>query len=554
MADALTNAQPERVRGYVSGDVIAEKYRLEGILGEGGQACVWQARNLMLEVDVAIKVVRADNEDPAHTARLLQEARSAARLDHPAIVRVFDLGRTPTGDFYLVMELLDGGTLADRLYERGRPLEPVEAVRILLPVADALVAAHSKGLVHRDLKPSNVLLARTSASGLQPKLLDFGLVKLQGRELEPGSCPLTETGAVIGTPAYFSPEQARGDRDIDESTDIWAYSAMLYECLTGRRPFDAANYNALLRSILEENPPSILDLGVNEVELWEILKRGLSKSKSERWPSMFALGSALATWLLDRGVVDDICRTSLRSTWTSAERAAPKPARADSVGQGELAVPISIEAPPSAAVRVEGDGNPGPDPAPAASSLPALPMKGTRSVRLGVAASAAVVVSAAVVWWSLSARSAPANRVGVSAIAPHSGSAPVSLDGAGAASIRGGAERAGEASIRSGAERAGEESSRSGSAPAEEATTRGGPEPAEEATTAGASKTLPPSSVVPLAPLPIGGSAGAWPPVAAPERTTSERKKAVAPRTKPEPSSLRPARSAGDDLDLLAPY
>ncbi len=506
MADALMKPQPARARGYASGDVIAEKYRLHGLLGEGGQACVWQARNLMLDADVAIKVVRADTNDPAHTGRLLQEARSAARLDHPAIVRVFDLGRTTAGDPFLVMELLEGGTLLDRLYEGGR-LSPIEAVRVLLPVADALVAAHSKGLVHRDLKPSNVLLAHTSST-LQPKLLDFGVVKLRGRETEPGSYPLTETGAVIGTPAYFSPEQARGERDIDEYTDIWAYSAMVYECLTGRRPFNGPNYNALLRSILEENPPSILALGVNEPDLWEILKRGLAKTKSERWPSMLALGRALAAWLLERGVVDDICRTSLRSTWLSAEeppRSAPL--AGDSLRGSELAVPISVEAPPSVPHRADPESHG----AGTASSVPGLPTKGSRSARLGAAAGAAVVVSIAVFWWT--------------------GSAPRASKGSESAST----------SVPS------VSSARPGESPRAQ--------PVEESLPA-APERLRPSTVVPLAPLPIVGSASPSPnDGSSPQSEAPAPKKPVVRRpSNPEPTSPRAPRKAGDELDLLAPY
>ncbi|HEY8945392.1 MAG TPA: protein kinase, partial [Polyangiaceae bacterium] len=125
---------------YSVGELIAGKYRLDRLLGEGGQACVWRAHNLMLDADVAIKVVRSDSKDPSHTRRLLQEAKAVARLGHPGIVRVFDLGETSTGDPFLVMELLEGETLADRLVVERR-LSPEHALRLLLPVADALVSA-----------------------------------------------------------------------------------------------------------------------------------------------------------------------------------------------------------------------------------------------------------------------------------------------------------------------------------------------------------------------------------------------------------------------------
>lgn len=319
MADDPT--QPERPQppDYTAGQVIADKYRLERLLGEGGQACVWQAKNLMLDADVAIKVVRAGVRDPAHAQRLLQEARTAARLDHSAVVRIYDLGQTTAGDQFLVMELLEGDPLADHLQVHQR-LSAIDAVRILLPIAEALALAHSRGLIHRDVKPDNVLLARTSGS-LQPKLLDFGVVKQQNTS-DP-SRGLTETGAIVGTPAYFSPEQAAGREDLDERADVWGYAAMLYECLTGELPFKGQNYNALLRSILEDAPRPLSEYGIQDAELWRILERGLTKPLDQRWQSMVEMGRALAQWLLSQGVVDDVCRSSLHSKWLAEAATLP---------------------------------------------------------------------------------------------------------------------------------------------------------------------------------------------------------------------------------------
>jgi serine/threonine-protein kinase len=304
---------------YAIGDVIASKYRLERLLGEGGQAWVWQARNIALDAPVAIKVLRAAGAGAIQTRRLLQEARSAARLGHPAIVRVFDLGEDAHGNPFLVMEMLEGETLADRLVQRGR-LGPVEAVRVLLPIADALGVAHAKGIVHRDLKPDNVFLA-VGHDTLQPKLLDFGIVKLQQ--------PLgwdenaTGRGVVVGSPAYLSPEQARGWDDVDERADIWSFCVTLYECLTGRVPFVGANYHALLRSIVEEEPRSLSECGVDEDELWQILIRGMAKARDERWSSALELGRALAGWASERGVLDDVCRTPLEAKWLRADAGTP---------------------------------------------------------------------------------------------------------------------------------------------------------------------------------------------------------------------------------------
>ena len=310
MTDPDTKAVPGS-DGYCVGDVIAGKYRLDAMLGEGGQAFVWRARNLPLEADVALKLLHPDtgDRDPAH--RLLREARAAARLGHPAIVRVFDLGETAAGEPFLVMELLSGEDLASLLATR-RSLLPIDAVRTLLPIADALVTAHAQGIIHRDLKPANVYLAR-SGDQTQPKLLDFGIVKFRVPTSRPEA--ITNEGVVIGSLAYLSPEQARGLSDIDERADVWCFCAMLYECLTGDTPFQGTTYNQLIRSIIDEEPQSILGRGVGDERLWEIVRRGLAKSTDERWQSMHELGTALAGWLSERGVVDDVSGVSLSSRW-----------------------------------------------------------------------------------------------------------------------------------------------------------------------------------------------------------------------------------------------
>ncbi|HWA73283.1 MAG TPA: protein kinase [Polyangiaceae bacterium] len=313
MVDSHAPVPPDK---YAVGDVIAAKYRLERLLGEGGQAWVWQARNLALDASVAIKVLRGGPSGAPQSKRLLQEARAAASLGHPAIVRVFDLGEASSGDPFLVMELLTGESLADRLVERGR-LSAVDAIRVLLPIADALGAAHAKGIVHRDLKPDNVFLS-LHGDALQPKLLDFGIVKVQQTASDWQQLS-TLTGSVVGSPAYLSPEQARGSSDIDQRVDVWGLCVTLYECLTDAVPFHGDNYNALLRSIVEDEPQSILDHGVDEPSLWQILKRGLAKSRDERWPSTVDLGRALALWASERGVVDDVCRTPLQSKWLGSQ-------------------------------------------------------------------------------------------------------------------------------------------------------------------------------------------------------------------------------------------
>src|SRR3954470_12726099 len=139
---------------YAAGDVIADKYALEELLGEGGMGAVFRARNTTIDMPVALKLIRADLDRELLSGRLLQEARAAAKLAHPAIVRVFDVGQTALGDPFIVMELLEGETLS-QMIDREQSLHPIHAVQLLLPLADALSAAHAKGLVHRDFKPDN---------------------------------------------------------------------------------------------------------------------------------------------------------------------------------------------------------------------------------------------------------------------------------------------------------------------------------------------------------------------------------------------------------------
>lgn len=308
---------------YEPGYLIAEKYELEFILGEGGMGAVWRARNIALDSPVAIKVVRSTGDLTALRSRLLQEARAAAKLSHPAIVKVFDVGQTESGDPFIVMELLPGNSLGAILAAEGR-LSSIQAVRTLLPIIDALWLAHGKGIVHRDLKPDNVLVVQDGTS-LQPKLVDFGIVKVQVPE---GESHLTQDGVVLGSPDYMSPEQARGEDNVDHQTDIWALCVVLYEAISGAPPFKGNNYNALLRQIVEATPVTLRELAVADEELSAIVARGLSKKREQRFASMGELGRALATWLAKHGVHEDICGTTVDAKWLRGTDPHGRPMRA----------------------------------------------------------------------------------------------------------------------------------------------------------------------------------------------------------------------------------
>ncbi|MES1177252.1 MAG: serine/threonine-protein kinase [Myxococcales bacterium] len=304
---------PVRAYGnYEPGVVVAQKYQLVRILGEGGMGSVWVAKNLALDVHVALKLIRAElaQSVPGLGERLLQEARAAASIEHPAVIQVFDFGLTELRDPFIAMELLHGESLGGTIKRRGK-VNPVRAVQTLLPIVDALFAAHERGIVHRDLKPDNIFLARGAGDRLEPKVLDFGIAKFDQKV----ASNLTSAGTVLGSPAYMSPEQARGETDVDCRTDVWALCVVLYEAITGRLPFTGDNYNALLYAILEGQPKTFSELGINEQLLWSIISRGLEKDRRHRCPNMLELGRALAIWLLDRGVQEDVCNALLKPKW-----------------------------------------------------------------------------------------------------------------------------------------------------------------------------------------------------------------------------------------------
>ncbi len=327
MPRSTESSAPSDRCSYAAGDLIADKYLLEQLLDEGGMGSVWVARNVDLDARVAVKLLRSSSVHFGAAERLKREARVEARLEHRAIVRVFDCGETSEGAPFIVMELLDGTCLAEILEKNG-PLSPTEAVRVLLPIVDGLSAAHDKGIVHRDMKPANIFLAR-GARHVQPKIVDFGIASLGRWAPNP---KLTLQGAVLGTPVYMAPEQARGLDDVDHRADVWAICGVLYEAVTSSPPFRGDSYNSVLRAIVEDPVTPLLEPSTRE--LWPILERGLSKDRELRFQSMRELGAALAQFLRARGVTEDVCGDSLDAVWTTwdgprrAKRQAPaRPAR-----------------------------------------------------------------------------------------------------------------------------------------------------------------------------------------------------------------------------------
>jgi eukaryotic-like serine/threonine-protein kinase len=293
------------------GSVIAGKYRLESLLGEGGMGEVWRAFHLQLEAPVAIKVLRGGENVSELSERLRVEGRAVAKLVHPNIVRVFDIGETESGEPFIVMELLHGETLG-AILERGA-LAPISALQLLLPIAEALSLAHSRGVVHRDLKPDNIVIA-DEGSVVQPKLLDFGIAKVRSA-LASGAPALTLTGTLLGSPDYMSPEQAHGRADIDERSDVWSFCVVLYEAIAGQAPFQGESCHAVLRSVAYEEHLPLMMVADVDAALSEIVQRGLAKDRELRPASIFELGRELAAWLWEHGVYEDAAGCSLEAKW-----------------------------------------------------------------------------------------------------------------------------------------------------------------------------------------------------------------------------------------------
>jgi serine/threonine-protein kinase len=266
---------------------IGQSYELESEIGRGGMSVVYRARDLRLNRTVAIKVLPPELAyDPAIRTRFTREAQTAAQLSHAHIVPIFDVGERE-GIAYLVMAMVTGGNLGALLMRE--PRQPIEEVRRLLrEIADALAYAHLHGVIHRDIKPDNILLDGDTGRAM---VTDFGIA----RAMEAGT-RLTLTGIAVGTPAYMSPEQAVGERELDGRSDIYSVGVLGYQMLTGRMPFTAGNSIALLFKHVTERPRPIADLRPDTPRvLREAVERALTKSPEDRWPTAAALRDALAS-------------------------------------------------------------------------------------------------------------------------------------------------------------------------------------------------------------------------------------------------------------------
>jgi pimeloyl-ACP methyl ester carboxylesterase len=277
------------------------RYRIESRIGAGGMGEVYRAHDDRLGRDVAIKVVRTEASDPALSARFTREARALAALSHPNIVAIYEL-ETAKGMAYAVTELLAGRTLREVLDE-GRPSRD-EALGWAAQVLDALREAHAKGIVHRDLKPENLFLTQRG----ELKILDFGLAlvraPLTGASISQLETPLTAPGAMVGTCAYMSPEQIRGE-DVDARTDLFSFGIVLYEMLAGVHPFLRGNAAETLSAILRDPPPPAPGM---PAAVHRVIERCLSRDSGERWSDAGELAKRLQDASSPHGLLARLAR------------------------------------------------------------------------------------------------------------------------------------------------------------------------------------------------------------------------------------------------------
>ncbi|HEX4338161.1 MAG TPA: protein kinase [Polyangiaceae bacterium] len=286
-----------------TGDVIDGKYRIVRLIGEGGMGAVYEGENIRIHRTVAIKVLHAgvaENQDAVQ--RFEREAQAAGRIGSEHIVEVLDLGNLPDGDRFMVMEFMDGDSLSARIQKRGR-LTAQETYPVARQILEGLAAAHGAGIIHRDLKPDNVfLLKRRGGHADFVKLLDFGISKFSALSGESGFS-MTRTGAVMGTPYYMSPEQAKGAKGMDHRADLYAVGVILYECVTGRVPFNADTFNELLFKIVLETPQPIEQVIPDSDPSFNlIIQKAMAREPAVRYQTSHEFQEAVDAWAQGHGV------------------------------------------------------------------------------------------------------------------------------------------------------------------------------------------------------------------------------------------------------------
>ncbi|MGD8859862.1 MAG: protein kinase [Myxococcales bacterium] len=353
------------------GEVIRGRYKLVAHLGDGGTASVWKAFDRTLEREVAIKFLYcSDDRKLAELRRqFLREARIACAVKHRNVIQTVDFGTTDDGLAYMVMELLTGEELAERMDSEPR-LTLDEVVQIMSLTLRGLAAIHEAGIVHRDLKPENVYLERDH-EGIFPKILDFGIAKSTDPDGSRRSVLTTKEGVVVGTPEYMSPEQARGRPDLDVRSDVWSAGVILYELLTGKLPFDDPYSGELIIKIATTEPPPVTELNPDVPEpVAEVVHRALQKDPDARFQSALEMQRALieaARACLSAGTVTSLSDGPIASGSAAGAGASPVPARG---GPPAWLLPVGAAIVAGALVLLFAGGEPTGQPAGGGGSTP----------------------------------------------------------------------------------------------------------------------------------------------------------------------------------------
>lgn len=286
------------------GEIINERYKVICLLGRGGIGSVYKVEQVFLGKQFALKTLNSTITSPAAIRRFQKEAQAASKLEHQYLVRAVDFGLIDNAYPFLVMDLIEGNTLAKYLKKKGR-LSVEAAIEIFIPICFAMGYAHENGVIHRDIKPSNIVLTRPDGGNLVPKIVDFGIAKLNVEE-ESTTQALTSTGEVLGTPLYMSPEQCAAAR-VDSRSDIYSLGCVLYEALTGAPPFRGATVLETMIQHKSEPSKSLKEasLGVDfPLAIEKIVSKMLAKEPNERYQSCLEVAEDLS--LLKRGEADRI--------------------------------------------------------------------------------------------------------------------------------------------------------------------------------------------------------------------------------------------------------
>jgi serine/threonine-protein kinase len=320
--------------GVEAGQLIAGKYRLRELLGRGGMGSVWRCDHLELSSSIALKIIKPDvAKNQNSVARFMREAKAAAMLRSPHVVQIFEHG-TEGSVVYIAMELLEGESLLQRI-KRQQRLAPNATATIMRHVGRAMQKAHDAGIIHRDLKPDNVFII-VEDDEIIAKVLDFGIAKSSVFALnQTGESPQTQTGALLGTPYYMSPEQATGQKDVDHRSDLWAIGVITYECLLGKRPYQSDSLGDLVLQICSRAQPVPSHHGTVPPGFDAWFQKAQERDPAQRWQSAKEMTRALREILTASGAAPRAA---------PPRRSVPPPRLPQSSGRSASAAPITVTA------------------------------------------------------------------------------------------------------------------------------------------------------------------------------------------------------------------